>query len=141
VVNLGLFSWFGVAFDLSGATIVAIGVGIGADHAIYCLYRLREEFERAGDFDEALRVTMATTGRAVVLVALAISAGFGVYLISDFYSFPIFGTFVPLTMLTSCVTALALPAALVVLLRPRFMFGARHTTTPARRGQLERPAA
>ena len=129
IVNLGLFSWFGVAFDISGATIVAIGVGIGADYAIYCLYRLREEFQRAGNFDEALRVTMATTGRAVVFVALAISAGFGVYLFSDFYSFRIFGTFVPLTMLTSCVTALALPPALVVLLRPRFIFGAQHAAT------------
>jgi hypothetical protein len=141
IVNLGLFSWFGVAFDISGATIVAIGVGIGADYAIYCLFRLREEFWKAGDFDEALHVTLATSGRAVVFVALAISAGFGVYLTSDFYSFRIFGIFVPLTMLTSCVTALALPAALVVLLRPRFIFGAGHTTTPARQGQLERPAA
>jgi hypothetical protein len=48
---------------------------------------------------------------------------------------------VPLTMLTSCVTALALPAALVVLLRPRFIFGTERIATPARRGQLERPAA
>ena len=84
---------------------------------------------------------MATTGRAVVFVALAISAGFGVYLLSDFYSFRIFGTFVPLTMLTSCVTALALPAALVVLLRPRFIFGAERTTTRTRPMELERPAA
>jgi predicted RND superfamily exporter protein len=141
VVNLGLFSWFGVPFDISGATIVAIGVGIGADYAIYCLFRLREEFWRLGDFDQALHVTMATTGRAVTFVALAISAGFGVYLFSDFYSFRIFGTFVPLTMLTSCVTALALPPALVVLLRPRFIFDVAHSGTPTRRRELARPAA
>jgi predicted RND superfamily exporter protein len=130
-----------VAFDVSGATIVAIGVGIGADYAIYCLFRLREEFWKAGDFDTALHVTLATSGRAVAFVALAISAGFGVYLTSDFYSFRVFGTFVPLTMLTSCVTALALPAALVVLLRPRFIFGAEHAGTRAHRGHVARPAA
>jgi predicted RND superfamily exporter protein len=141
IVNLGVFSWFGVAFDISGATIVAIGVGIGADYAIYCLFRLREEFWRAGDIGTALHVTMATSGRAVAFVALAISAGFGVYLTSDFYSFRVFGTFVPLTMLTSCVTALALPPALVVLLRPRFIFGAAHAAAPTHRGELARPAA
>lgn len=123
IVNLGFLSWFGVAFDVGGATIVAIGVGIGADYAIYCLYRLREEFRRTGNIDLALRATLETTGRAVAFVALSISAGFSVYLISDFYSFRLLGSFIPLTMMTSCLTALTLPPALVVLLRPRFIFG------------------
>ena len=123
VVNLGVFSWLRIAFDLSGASIAAIGVGIGADYAIYCLYRLREEFRRSGLIEEALGMMMATTGRAIVFVALAISAGFGVYLLSDFYAFRILGLFVPLTMIISCLTALALPTALVMVLRPRFIFG------------------
>jgi predicted RND superfamily exporter protein len=127
IVNLGVFSWLRIAFDLSGASIAAIGVGIGADYAIYCLYRLREEFRRSGVIEDALSVMMATTGRAVVFVALAISAGFSVYLLSDFYAFRILGLFVPLTMIISCLTALALPTALVMLLRPRFIFGAART--------------
>ncbi|HVM96917.1 MAG TPA: MMPL family transporter, partial [Candidatus Acidoferrales bacterium] len=133
VVNLGVFSWLRIAFDLSGASIAAIGVGIGADYAIYCLYRLREEFRRSGVIEEALAVMMATTGRAVVFVALAISAGFGVYLFSDFYAFRILGLFVPLTMMISCLTALALPTALVVVLRPRFIFGTDGTSSSTRR--------
>ncbi len=60
--------------------------------------------------------------RAVIFVALAISAGFGVCLISDFYAFRTLGLFVPLTMLISCVTALTLLPALVLLLRPGFVF-------------------
>lgn len=124
IVNLGLFAWLGLSFDISGASIAAIGVGIGADYAIYFLYRLREEFRRTGEIDQALRATMETTGRAIVFVALAISAGFGVYLVSDFYSFRLVGLFVPLTMMTSCLTALTLLPALVLLLRPRFIFGA-----------------
>ena len=120
-VNLGLFSWSRVAFDMTGASIVATGVSIGADYAIYALYRLREEYRRRGSLDEALRAMMETTGRAVLFVALAISAGFAVYLISDFYAFRILGIFMPLTMLTSSLTALTLLPALVLLLRPRFI--------------------
>ena len=58
---------------------------------------------------------METTGRAVLFVALAISAGFAVYLISDFYAFHVLGVFMPLTMLTSSLTALTLLPALVLL--------------------------
>jgi len=121
IVNLGLFSWSRVAFDMTGASIVATGVSIGADYAIYALYRLREEYWRRGSLDEAVRAMMETTGRAVLFVALAISAGFAVYLISDFYAFRILGVFMPLTMLTSSLTALTLLPALVLLLQPRFI--------------------
>jgi predicted RND superfamily exporter protein len=121
IVNLGLFSWSRVAFDMTGASIAATGVSIGADYAIYVLYRLREEYRRRASIDEALRVTMETTGRAVLFVALAISAGFAVYLISDFYAFHVLGVFMPLTMVTSSLTALTLLPALVLLFRPNFI--------------------
>lgn len=124
VVNIGLFSWLGIAFDLGGASIAAIGVGIGADYAIYFLYRLREELRRAGSMEEALRAAMETSGRAVLFVALAISAGFAVYLLASFYSFRLIGFFVPTTMLVSCLTALTLLPALVLVLRPSFLFAA-----------------
>ena len=136
IVNLGLFSWSRVAFDMTGASIVATGVSIGADYAIYALYRLREEYRCRGSLDEALRAMMETTGRAVLFVALAISAGFAVYLISDFYAFRILGVFMPLTMLTSSLTALTLLPALVLLLRPRFI-----TRPPATPQAAPSPAA
>jgi uncharacterized protein len=144
VVNLGFFSWLGIAFDLGGASIAAIGVSIGADYAIYFLYRLREEFRRSGMIEDALTAAMETSGRAVLFVALAISAGFAIYAISDFYSFHIVGFFVPLTMLVSCLTALTLLPALVLLARPRFIFDPRKVnvvledpggTAPVGRGQ------
>jgi predicted RND superfamily exporter protein len=131
LVNLGLFSWLHIAFDLGGASIAAIGVGIGADYAIYFLYRLREEFRARGAIDEALALAMETSGRAVLFVALAISAGFAVYATADFYSFHIVGFFVPLTMLVSCLTALTLLPALVLLHRPKFIFDSRRASAPA----------
>ncbi len=123
LVNLGLFSWLGVSFDLTGASIAAIGIGIGADYAIYALYRLREEHRRLGALEPALAAMLDTTGRAILMVALAISAGFAVYLGSEFYGFRILGTYVPLTMIVSALTALTLLPALVLLFRPRFIVG------------------
>lgn len=122
LVNLGLFAWLGIAFDLVGATIAAIGVGVGADYAIYFLYRFREEFQETAEVASALRRTMQTSGRAVLFVALAISAGFTINIPSDFYQLRLLGGFVPLTMIVSCMTSLSLLPALVLVMRPRFIF-------------------
>jgi uncharacterized protein len=123
IVNLGLFAWFRIAFDIVGATIAAIGIGVGADYAIYFLYRFREEFQETGDVPLALERTMQTSGRAVLFVALAISAGFTINIPSDFYQLRLLGSFVPTTMIVSCMTSLSLLPALVLVLRPHFIFG------------------
>jgi len=122
VVNVGLFAWLRIAFDISGASIVAIGAGIGADYAIYYLYRLREEFHSSGDIETALRSALETSGSAVAFVALAISAGFAVYVVSDYYPLRICGIFIPITMLVSCLTTLTLLPALLLEWRPGFVF-------------------
>jgi hypothetical protein len=141
IVNLGAFAWVGIPFDLSGASTVAMGVSIGADYAIYALYRLREECGRGRGVDRALRTTMETTGRAVLFVAMAIGAGFVVYLVSDFHAFRVLGLFVPLTMMVSALTAITLLPALVVLRRPRFVVGASPAAAPVqRRRVVTRPA-
>lgn len=127
IVNLGVFAWSGLAFDLAGASVAAVGVGIGADYAIYFLYRLREEFRRSRNLDIAVRDAMRTSGRAVLFVALAISAGFAVYLISDYYPLRICGLFVPLTMVVSSFTAVTLLPAVVLITRPRFIFAPERT--------------
>ena len=131
IVNLGVFSWSGLAFDLAGASVAAVGVGIGADYAIYFLYRLREEFRQSLDLEAAVRGAIRTSGRAVLFVALAISAGFAVYLISDYYPLRICGLFVPLTMIVSSFTAVTLLPAVVLIARPRFIYAAeRAGVTP-----------
>ena len=69
-----------------------------------------------------MRVTSETSGRAVLFVALAVSAGFGINIPSNFYGIRLMGLFVPVPTFVSCLTALTLLPALVLPLRPRFIF-------------------
>jgi len=125
VVNLGALGWSRTPLDMVTASSLAASVGIGADYAIYLLYRMREERARIPGDREALQAALRTSGRAVIFVAIAISAGFLPLALSSYPAFRLSGTLTPLAMLVSCATAITLMPALVCLIRPAFVYGRR----------------
>jgi predicted RND superfamily exporter protein len=124
VLLLGLIGWTGIRLDMGSATMMAMSAGIGADYAIYFLYRLREERARAADDEQALHAALQTSGRAVIFVAASIAAGFSMMgLFSDFFGLRLFGTLIPVSMLFSCLAALSVMPVLALRMRPAFLFG------------------
>ena len=119
----GYLGWTGTKLDMGSASVIALAAGIGADYAIYFLYRLREERARLGTDSDALRAALHTSGRAVLFVAASISAGFVVLSFSKFLGMRLFGTLMPLSMLFSCLAALSIMPVLVLRMRPAFVFG------------------
>ncbi|HXQ23594.1 MAG TPA: MMPL family transporter, partial [Candidatus Acidoferrales bacterium] len=123
VLLFGLLGWTGVRFDMGSSSIMAMAAGVGADYAIYFLYRLREERRRAGNDADAVHAALQTSGRAVVFVAASIAAGFGVMGFSRFFGLRLFGTLMPAAMAISCLAALSVMPVLVLRTRPAFLFG------------------
>ena len=129
VLLFGLLGWTGIRLDMGSASILAIAAGIGADYAIYFLYRLREERARACDDAAALHAALHSSGRAVLFVAASIGAGFAAMgLFSSFFGLRLFGTLMPVAMAISCLAALSLMPLLVLRTRPEFIFGTRATS-------------
>jgi predicted RND superfamily exporter protein len=122
VVNLGVMGWIGSWLSFATASYTAMGVSLGADFAIYLLFRLREE-ARVRPFRDAVAEAMRTSGRAVFFVASAIAAGNATLLASDFALWRQLGGYVSLMMATSCLTTLTIVPALALLLRPRRLLG------------------
>ncbi|MFN8546213.1 MAG: MMPL family transporter [Candidatus Binatia bacterium] len=124
VVELfGVLGWTGIRLDMGSASVIAMACGVGADYAIYFLYRLREERERATSDAAALGVALHTSGRAVVFVATSIAAGFGVMGFTQYFGLRLFGTLMPAAMVLSCLGALSIMPVMVMRTRPRFVFG------------------
>ncbi len=127
----GFLGWSRIRLDMGSSSILAIAAGVGADFAIYFLYRLREERRRTGDDAEAVHTTLQTSGRAVLFVASSIGAGFAAMgLFSRFLGLWLFGTLMPLAMAVSCLAALSLMPVLVLRTRPAFIF-ANSPASPA----------
>jgi predicted RND superfamily exporter protein len=98
-----------------------MAVGIGADFAIYILFRCREEYAHLGDVEQAVESTVMTAGKAVLFVALAIGAGCATLSVAGYYRH-MEGVLIPLAMLTGCLGALTILPTICHKLRPAFIF-------------------
>src|SRR5207253_2486610 len=113
-ILFGVLGWIGIRLDMGSASVIAMAAGIGADYAIYFLYRLREEHARLPTDEAAFGAALHTSGRAVLFVAASIGAGFSVMGFSKFLGMRLFGTLMPIAMAVSCLAALSLMPVLVL---------------------------
>jgi len=117
-IGFAAMGLFGIPLDVVTSAVAAMSVGIGADYAVYLLFRLREEVAGGAPFDEALRTALRTSGKAIVFVATAIAAGYSTLCLSGFSFHVHLGALVALAMVTSAAaTLLVLPAATSLLAR------------------------
>ncbi|MGH7822128.1 MAG: efflux RND transporter permease subunit, partial [Candidatus Binatia bacterium] len=125
VMTFGVMGLIGIALDIGTSTISAMAVGIGADYAIYLLFRLREELRREPDLPVALDRTLRTSGKAVLFVSSAIAAGYLTLCLSGFGYHIRLGALVALAMAVSSLASLTVLPSLVIALGPDFLIGRR----------------
>jgi hypothetical protein len=99
-----------------------MAVGIGADYAIYLLYRMRELARQGYSLEQVVRQSLATAGKAALFVATAVAGGYGVLALSIGYNVHLWlSLFIVLAMVVSVFTALLLVPSLVVIWQPGFV--------------------
>ncbi|MBX5474570.1 MAG: MMPL family transporter [Thermoleophilia bacterium] len=84
-----------------------IGLGIAIDYSLLVVYRYREELARGGSVEDAIRRTMATAGRAVVLSGATVAIGLALLLLLPvpfIRSLGVAGFFIPLFSIAGAVT-------------------------------------
>jgi predicted RND superfamily exporter protein len=122
IANFGIMGWTGIRLDIGTAAVSAMAVGVGADYAIYVIYRLREEIRQHGDPDKGLRTTLGTAGKAVIYVALAVGAGYSILMLTGFGMHARLGFLVAIAMAVSCLAAIVILPAMLYAIRPAFVF-------------------
>lgn len=125
LANFGLMGWLHTPLDITAMSTAAMAIGIGADYEIYLLFRFREELQRTGDVLVATRNSMLTSGKAVLFVAISVFAGYAVLQASSFAFYHTLSTMVTATMVISAFIALFFLRALMMVFKPRFIFGTR----------------
>ncbi len=113
--TLGVMRVLGLSYNVLTATIASLAIGIGVPYGIHVTHRFLEDRQRAGDVDEAIRLTVTHTGSALTGAALTTAAGFGVLIFASLLPIQQFGTVTAITILFSLVAAvLVQPSGLVL---------------------------
>jgi uncharacterized protein len=136
LANFGLMGLLGIRLNIATSVISAMAVGLGADYAIYFVYRLREELDQSSDEAAAFRTALTTAGKASLFVASAVAGGYGLLALSWGFNIHIwFAILIVSAMLVSCLGAVTLLPSLILTFRPRFIYRRARSlpfTSPAR---------
>jgi predicted RND superfamily exporter protein len=117
-ITVGLMGWTGMWLSMSTSAVLAMGVSIGADFAIYLLFRLREELAHA-PLAHGVRRALVTSGTAIFFVSSAVALGYLVLVGSGFRPWVHLGGLTALLMALASLAAVTVLPAAVLLLRPR----------------------
>jgi len=93
-----------IPLDLATILIGSIVLGLVVDDTIHFLHHFRRAFEKTGNTEAAIRMTLSSKGRALVVTSLVLSGGFFIFTAAYFANTVRFG------LLTGCAVQFALVA-------------------------------
>ncbi|MDR1468496.1 MAG: MMPL family transporter, partial [Spirochaetaceae bacterium] len=95
-------------------------LSVGIDYTIHFIEAFKREYQAGGDY---LRRTFATSGKAILINAVSVGAGFGVLALSQFRIMAQFGGLTALSMAISAIVSLTVIPVLLTTVRPKFIYG------------------
>ncbi|GGA84239.1 RND transporter [Arenimonas soli] len=117
-----------IGMKVNTLAVVALGVGIGVDYAIYIFARMREAMQTPGrTLSESYFIALKTTGIAIFYTALTLAVGVAMWIFSDLKFQADMGIMLTFMFIVNMIAAIIfLPALCRLLLRP----GEKDTWTP-----------
>jgi predicted RND superfamily exporter protein len=122
LINFAIMALWGIPLDFVTMMIASLVIGIGVDYTIHFTESFRRELGRSESPVAALERVLATTGRAVIINAASVAAGFLVLLASEIIPLRQFGVLVAVTMAVSSLAALVILPAIYFTFKPKFIF-------------------
>ncbi|HLW71782.1 MAG TPA: MMPL family transporter [Candidatus Binataceae bacterium] len=112
----------GSGININTLPVTAVGMGIGVDYILYVVDRIRREYRRIGDYDQAIRRAISTSGMAVTFTATTLVGGvIPWYWMSELRFSAEMALLLGLLMLTHWLAAITLVPAIFSIVRPQFV--------------------
>ncbi|MDR2576133.1 MAG: MMPL family transporter [Treponema sp.] len=121
LINFAVMGFSGIKLNLGTAMVAAVSVGVGIDYTIHCLEAYKREYRATGGAGDFLRRVFFSSGKAIIINAASVGAGFAVLLASSFIMLGDLGLLIALTMFINALVSLTVLPALLAVIKPKFI--------------------
>jgi len=113
ILTLGLMGWLGLPLDLFTMLIGSIAIGLAVDDTIHFMHNYRRYHHETGDVKQAVRKTLLSSGRAMVVTTIVLAIGFFLYMGANLSNLVNFGLLTGFTIITALLADLFMAPALM----------------------------
>jgi len=121
-LTFSFMALMGIGMNINTLPIAALGIGLGVDYAFYVIDEIREELRRGLSLERAVHSAMLGAGRGVMVTAATLITSVVIWYFSSIRFQAEMGLLMALWLFISALSSLLLMPALVVILRPAFIF-------------------
>ena len=115
----------GMGLNVNTVPMIAVGIGLGVDYAIYMMDRIKEEMTEVGDLQEAIVRAVGTTGMAIAFTATTLIGGIIMWVFISELRFQADAARLLIIMLIlNACSAMFLVPAWVDIFKPKFIMNA-----------------
>jgi len=119
----------GLGLNVNTVPMIAVGIGLGVDYAIYMMDRIKEEMRLVNNLQQAVKNAVGTTGVAIALTATTLIGGIIMWIFISELRFQADAARLLMIMLVlNASAAMFLVPAWVDIFKPRFIVQPRPET-------------
>ncbi|MDY6970616.1 MAG: MMPL family transporter, partial [Spirochaetota bacterium] len=121
VFIFGFMGYSSIPLDIVTVLIGSISLGIGIDYSIHFISRFKNEFSKSSSKEDALFMTLRTSGKAIIINVATVTAGFIVFVLATLVPTQRFGVLISLTMIAAGFCSITLLPSIILLSKARFV--------------------
>lgn len=122
LLTYAFMGWQNIGVSVNTVPVIAVGVGVGIDYAVYFMDRIREEMAHTGDIAKASINAVSTTGYAVSFTALTLTAGVVMWIfLSDLRFQADAAVLLSFMLIVNAIAAMFIVPAWCVVFKPHFV--------------------
>ncbi len=118
-IAMGFMWWADLPLNLFTMLVGSIAIGLAVDDTIHFMHNFRRYYDQSGDVPEAVRRTLHTTGRAMVVTSVVLAIGFFIFTQATLNNLIDFGILTGAAILLALIADFILAPALMMLVHPR----------------------
>lgn len=120
----------GIGLDVNALPVVALGVGLGVDYGLYVVEAVEEHYKNGLTVNESVLRGIQDAGQGVLLTGLTMACGLAFWSFSFLRFQADMGILLLFWMTASMIGGLVLLPAVLVAVKPSFVFGKNPRLTP-----------